>query len=91
MATIRDVARAAGVSRQTVSNVLNGRLHHTMTVETRMRVLGAMRELEYHPNANAARLRRLHARTIAFTVLDPSPHFLGEAVAPAYRRSAATQ
>ncbi len=47
MATIREVAKASGVSPMTVSYVLNdpGRVHP----DTRQRVLQAMRDLEYRP------------------------------------------
>ena len=41
-ATIADVARLAGVSLQTVSNVLNDHVKGRMTKETEERVFGAM-------------------------------------------------
>ena len=43
--TIADVARRVGVSRQTVSNALNGR-RGSMTDETFQRVTQAMRDYE---------------------------------------------
>ncbi|MFI9616866.1 LacI family DNA-binding transcriptional regulator [Streptomyces sp. NPDC052023] len=54
-ATITDVAQAAGVSRQTVSNVLNApqRVHPV----TRERVQQVIAELGYHPNRVARSLR----------------------------------
>lgn len=52
---LRDVALAAGVSQQTVSNVLGGRTG--FTEETRRRVLAAAKELDYSPNRAAQRLR----------------------------------
>lgn len=51
--TITDVARMAGVSPTTVSNVLNGRTG-AMTPATLQRVQSAIRRLKYHPS-NAAR------------------------------------
>jgi LacI family transcriptional regulator len=51
-ATIRDVAAAAGVSRQTVSRVLNDK--PDVAKETRQRVLEVIRELGYRPS-NIAR------------------------------------
>jgi LacI family transcriptional regulator len=79
MATMREVADLAGVSRQTVSNVINGRAGHSMTDATRQRVIAAIEALDYHPDVNAARLRSRRARTIMFNVLDPSPRFLADA------------
>lgn len=48
MATIKDIAERAGVSRGTVDRVLNGR--GEVRRETRAKVLMAVRELDYHPN-----------------------------------------
>jgi len=55
-----DVARLAGVSHQTVSRVLND--HPNVRPLTRDRVLAAIRELAYRPNAAARTLvtRRTH-------------------------------
>lgn len=49
--TIKDVAKAAGVSISTVSKVLNG--HYSISEKTAERVRGIMREMNYYPNANA--------------------------------------
>lgn len=76
--TIADVAARAGVSRQTVSNVLNGR-HASMTEETYRRVSATIAELAYHPNAHARRLRRKYARALGLTLIDPSHGFLADA------------
>lgn len=48
--TIRDVAKKAGVSTATVSNVLHGKLRKVST-KTRDHVLLAVRELRYRPSA----------------------------------------
>lgn len=48
MASIRDVAKLAGVSTATVSHVLHGR-EDRVGQETRQRVLAAIRELKYRP------------------------------------------
>ncbi len=55
-----DVAKLAGVSHQTVSRVLND--HPNVRAHTRERVLAAIRELAYRPNAAARTLvtRRTH-------------------------------
>jgi DNA-binding LacI/PurR family transcriptional regulator len=51
-----DVARKAGVSRTTVSYVLNGRSDVSIPDETRIRVLAAAEELGYRPNMAARAL-----------------------------------
>ena len=55
MATIHDVAEAAGVSIKTVSRVLNGGTE--VTEKTRARIEQAMRTLEFTPSAAARMLR----------------------------------
>jgi LacI family transcriptional regulator len=52
----RDVAKLAGVSRTTVSFVLNNVPGMRISEETRRRVLKAAKELDYHPDASARRL-----------------------------------
>ncbi|WP_318779096.1 MULTISPECIES: LacI family DNA-binding transcriptional regulator [unclassified Arthrobacter] len=52
-ANIRDVARAAGISHQTVSRVING--HASVRESTRLKVLAAMEELQFRPS-RAARM-----------------------------------
>lgn len=54
--TIYDVAEKAGVSRQTVSRVLNNR--EDVSTETRKRIKEIMAELNYHPSAVAQSLSR---------------------------------
>ena len=61
-ATIDDVAREAGVSRQTVSNVLN--TPAIVREATRERVHTAIRRLGYAPHASARRLRTQRSSTI---------------------------
>ncbi|MEU3844803.1 LacI family DNA-binding transcriptional regulator [Streptomyces sp. NPDC028635] len=61
--TIADVARAAGVSRTTVSHALNGL--GKVDPRTRERVKRVAGELGYRPNLRAQRLRRGEARAIA--------------------------
>lgn len=66
--TLRDVARYAGVSPQTVSNYLNGR--HQTRAQTRGRVEHAIRELGYRPNAAARSLRSQRAWTFGVLLED---------------------
>ncbi|MEU4650162.1 LacI family DNA-binding transcriptional regulator [Nocardia fluminea] len=54
--TSADVARAAGVSRTTVSFVLNDRPGQSIPEETRHRVVEAAARLDYHPHASAQAL-----------------------------------
>ena len=64
--TIEDVARAAGVGRQTVSNVLNG--VGRVGEATRVRVLEAMTALGYHPHQGARSLRSRRTRQVAYVL-----------------------
>lgn len=60
--SIYDVARAAGVSHQTVSRVMND--HPSLRPETKKRVLDVMAELDYRPNLAARALVTSRTRTI---------------------------
>lgn len=60
--SMADVARAAGVSGQTVSRVANGR--ENVDEATRQRVLAAMREVGYRPNSAARALRNGRFRSL---------------------------
>ena len=53
--TISDLARRAGVSPTTVSHAFSGRRH--VDPETRERILGIAREMNYHPSSVARGLR----------------------------------
>ncbi|WP_342240653.1 LacI family DNA-binding transcriptional regulator [Inquilinus sp. OTU3971] len=76
MASILDVARAAGVSASTVSNVLNGR-HGRMQAETKARVLRAIEDLGYTPNALAQQFKSGRNRTIGLIVPSVANPFWG--------------
>nr|WP_269439691.1 LacI family DNA-binding transcriptional regulator [Arthrobacter sp. zg-Y40] len=77
-ATSHDVAKAAGVSRATVSYVLNGRTGQSISASTRDRVLAAARELGYIPST-AARTLRSGRSDLVLMLLPPEP--LGRALA----------
>jgi LacI family transcriptional regulator len=62
-ATIRDVAKKAGVSVATVSRVLNN--SPTVTEQTHARVMEAIKELDYSPSQIARRLSLGRTHTIA--------------------------
>jgi LacI family transcriptional regulator len=73
-----DVARRAGVSRATVSYVLNGVTNGKVPIskETRQRVLEAIDELGYVPDARARALRSGDTKTLGLIMLDMrNPHF----------------
>ncbi len=65
-ATLADVAAAAQVSRQTVSNVLNA--PHRVRTGTRQRVEEAIAALGYQPNRAAQALRAQASRLIGYRV-----------------------
>lgn len=64
----RDVAHAAGVSRTTVSFVLNAAPGKIIPEETRKRVLAAAAELGYQPDKEAARLAKSARHIVALAV-----------------------
>jgi LacI family transcriptional regulator len=74
--TIRDVARAAGVSKSTVSNVI--RDAGKTTPQTRERVLEAIAAVGYRPNAIARSLVRRRTTTVGILVGDLANPFYSE-------------
>ncbi|WP_241990436.1 MULTISPECIES: LacI family DNA-binding transcriptional regulator [Cryobacterium] len=75
-ATMQDVARLAGVSVKTVSNVLSGYEH----VSTRMhdRVMSAVTELDYEINISARNLRSGRTKVIGLAVPELSQAYFAE-------------
>ena len=74
--TVTDVARAAGVSRSTVSLVL--RNSPLVKRETRRRVEEAIDRLGYVYNRNAANLRRRTSDMVAMVINDLTNPFFAE-------------
>jgi DNA-binding LacI/PurR family transcriptional regulator len=70
--TSSEVAREAGVSRTTVSFVLNNAPNTGIPEETRRKVLDAAHRLKYHPNVTGRRLASGRTETLAF-VMHQSP------------------
>jgi LacI family transcriptional regulator len=76
--TQADVAREAGVSRATVSYVVNGQTDGRIPISkvTRLRVLEAIEELDYEPDGRAQALRSGSTKTIGVIIPDVrNPHF----------------
>lgn len=78
MATIGDVAKRAGLSRATVSRVLND--HPYVSEEKKRLVHEAMDELGYVPNSIAQQLRTQMTATIAVIIPIISNPFFGKLV-----------
>jgi LacI family transcriptional regulator len=76
--SIKEVARQAGVSIGTVSNVLNR--PEIVAPSTRQRVLDAIAKLGYVRNDSARQLRAGRSRTIALVVLDVANPFFTDVV-----------
>ena len=74
--TIIDIARAAGVSKSTVSLVLTGT--GKIKPETEQMVRTAMRELGYVYNRSAANLRNPQSRIVGMVINDLSNPFFAE-------------
>lgn len=74
--TLRDVARVAGVSFKTVSNVINDYPH--VSESTRARVLAAIEELDYRPNRTARTLRSGRTGAIGLAVPELSLAYFAE-------------
>lgn len=75
--TSEDVARLAGVSRATVSFVMNDVQSASISKETQARVWEAIAQLDYHPHEAARNLRSQSSRILAAAIPDASnPHYL---------------
>jgi DNA-binding LacI/PurR family transcriptional regulator len=74
--TIEDVARMAGVSRSTVSRVLNGGLH--VRPEAISRVTNAVGALGYSVNQAARNLASGRTGSVAFVISEQGEHLFGD-------------
>ncbi|WP_213454892.1 LacI family DNA-binding transcriptional regulator [Rhizomonospora bruguierae] len=77
MATLADVARRAGVSPATASRIINGS-PKPVTEALRERVLAAVAELQYVPNAHAQLLARPQRTAVGVIVHDVSDPYFAE-------------
>jgi DNA-binding LacI/PurR family transcriptional regulator len=84
-ATSADVAALAGVSRATVSLVLNDRADEIrISAETRLRVTEAAAQLAYSPNHAARSLRRRRTNVLAFVLSSLDSIYNAEVVSAAH-------
>src|SRR5690349_6681954 len=74
--TIKDVAAIVGVSPSTVSRVLSN--NSMIAPETRKKVLEAIKDLDYRPNALARGLRSRNTNTIGLMIPDITNSFFAE-------------
>ena len=75
MTDILDVAKKAGVSKSTVSRVLNDGY---VSEDTRRKVEQIMKELEYTPSSFAQKIRTHRTREVAMMIPDPTNTFYME-------------
>ncbi|QKJ89188.1 Ribose operon repressor [Paramixta manurensis] len=78
MATMKDVARLAGVSTSTVSHVINN--NRFVSEAVREKIENAIRELNYAPSALARSLKINQTRTIGMLLTASSNPFYAEVV-----------
>ena len=87
MATMKDVAKAAGVSTATVSAVINDTAF--VSADLRNRVLGAIADLRYAPSLVARNLRSGRSQLLALAVADLANPFYSRIVWAAEAAAAA--
>ena len=85
--TIKDVAKAAGVSPSTVTRVIQNK--STISDQTKKRVRKAMKDLNYHPNLNARSLVSSYSQVIGLVLPDDSDAFYQNSFFPSVPRGIA--
>ena len=78
MATIKELARKAGVSVGTASHVLNGKV--AVSEELRKRVEAAIAELDYHPSQIARSLSTKRTHTLGIVIPDIANPFFPQVI-----------
>jgi LacI family transcriptional regulator len=78
MATIKEVAAAAGVSIGTVSHVITGSV--AVSSQLRARVQAAVKKLDYHPNHVARSLKTSRTHTLGIIVPDLTISFYPQVI-----------
>jgi len=77
-ATIKDVAKIAGVSLATVSRVINNKTKGSMSEKTKQKVLRAIQQLDYTPDTRAQSLRGLKTGLIGVVIPEASSSYYQE-------------
>lgn len=83
--SLKDIAKRAGVSLATVSNVVNG--YRPVGEATRLRVQQAIDELGYTPNLSARHLRRGRTGVIALAIPELNNPYFAELAGSAIREA----
>lgn len=78
MATIKDVAKRAGVSTTTVSHVINKT--RFVAEETKAAVSAAIKELHYSPSAVARSLKVNHTKSIGLLATSSEAPYFAEVI-----------
>lgn len=82
MATIKDIAKKAGVSASVVSRALNNK--YGVSEKTRAKIIRIARELEYYPNVLARSLVTRKTETIGVVIADISEPFYSRIIKGMY-------
>lgn len=72
--TIKEIARRAGVSVASVSNVINGN-YHKVSDETRFKIERIIEETDYKPNAMARSLATSQSRIVSLVIPNIGDYF----------------
>lgn len=70
LATLKDVAKLAGVDPSVVSRVINKDKAIKLKPETRQRILDAVNQLNYRPNASARNLKKGETKILGMVIPD---------------------
>jgi len=70
VATLKQVAQLAGVDSSTVSRVINNDPSLSIKLETRERILKAIKELNYSPNLAARNLKNRETKILGLAITD---------------------
>ena len=78
MVSMKDIAARVGVSKTTVSLVLNGKAGSKVSEEVKNKVIRAVKDMNYQVNSLARSLRTGETKVISVIVADISNEFFGQ-------------